>query len=625
MEAQRSSKKRKQRPSNPLAGIFTRSKSQRYFHHCNRSGKFRPDPVGKTRPIQPPPPSISNPKVPICQRSNNVDEISHISIKDLRARRVFSQPRDGFGKNINPNCDSEVVICKSNESDGKPDGFGAYVETPSLLVSEKCDSEVDFKDKGSNGRNPNLSKNCDLGVYSGDKGSIDGTPNSTNESIATSASEDGGVGLSSGGGEILKPQKDEKFDVGLVCSGSVPDSMSPNLSDKELKGGKCENSEGLTEETLQTTPPDAVILVRQTDDPNVINGNTASSLASKQVSPSKDDGRKTNSNMKRNSGLKPCSRPRVFRAPNSFSYRRLLPYLMDLAKDTSSPLKLNTYPKSENGVEEKPLLSSSQDSLPNSLKEDDKQVTIVPICTIIEVSNGAKEERKLHQASMEIPIDSSHGISQAHLVSDNLEKLGDDIPVVQSNFAPFSYIPKGNHEAPAKEATVEAQCSLSLVEFKTEENSISMFHSSSKAGALVSASVPVGLAKGILKKNPRGCRGICNCLNCASFRLNAEKAFDFSRNQLLDAQELAQDLMKELSDLRSMLEKSVNGANSIATIPVNQVQEACRRASNVEDIARSRLSQMNEDLYVHCRTKPLQRPRVNFSIDVKEKVIWEAK
>jgi len=35
--------------------------------------------------------------------------------------------------------------------------------------------------------------------------------------------------------------------------------------------------------------------------------------------------------------------------------------------------------------------------------------------------------------------------------------------------------------------------------------------------------------KGILRKNPRGCRGLCTCLNCVSFRLHAERAFKFSR------------------------------------------------------------------------------------------------
>ncbi|KAK9159810.1 hypothetical protein Syun_006151 [Stephania yunnanensis] len=63
------------------------------------------------------------------------------------------------------------------------------------------------------------------------------------------------------------------------------------------------------------------------------------------------------------------------------------------------------------------------------------------------------------------------------------------------------------------------------------------------------------VTRGILKRHPRGCRGICNCINCASFRLHAERAFEFSRNQLQDAEEVVVELTRELSGLRSLLEK----------------------------------------------------------------------
>lgn len=61
--------------------------------------------------------------------------------------------------------------------------------------------------------------------------------------------------------------------------------------------------------------------------------------------------------------------------------------------------------------------------------------------------------------------------------------------------------------------------------------------------------------KGILKRSIRGCRGICSCLNCSSFRLNAERAFEFSRNQLQDTEVMVLDLVGEISHLRDMLEK----------------------------------------------------------------------
>lgn len=68
----------------------------------------------------------------------------------------------------------------------------------------------------------------------------------------------------------------------------------------------------------------------------------------------------------------------------------------------------------------------------------------------------------------------------------------------------------------------------------------------------------VSPTKGILKKNPKGCRGLCTCLKCSSFRLHAEKAFEFSRSQLLDSEEIALELINELSVLRNLLKKSVD-------------------------------------------------------------------
>lgn len=84
----------------------------------------------------------------------------------------------------------------------------------------------------------------------------------------------------------------------------------------------------------------------------------------------------------------------------------------------------------------------------------------------------------------------------------------------------------------------------------------------------------VGLKKGILKRNPRGCRGLCTCLSCASFRLNADKAFEFSKNLFLEAQDVALDLMNELSHLRSILERRTNDANNHSVLDENEVSSA---------------------------------------------------
>ncbi|XP_058103201.1 uncharacterized protein LOC131246804 isoform X2 [Magnolia sinica] len=131
--------------------------------------------------------------------------------------------------------------------------------------------------------------------------------------------------------------------------------------------------------------------------------------------------------------------------------------------------------------------------------------------------------------------------------------------------------------------------------------------------------------KGILKKCPRACRGLCTCQNCTSFRLHAEKANEFSRKQMQDAKEVAVNLMKELSCLRSLMEKSflpmTDSANGHIVGQINQVKGFCKRASRAEEIARSRLRQMTRDLKVHCRITSLQQRRVSFADHVEERLI----
>ncbi|KAG2409590.1 uncharacterized protein HKW66_Vig0002550 [Vigna angularis] len=131
----------------------------------------------------------------------------------------------------------------------------------------------------------------------------------------------------------------------------------------------------------------------------------------------------------------------------------------------------------------------------------------------------------------------------------------------------------------------------------------------------------VGFRKGILKRNPRGCRGLCTCLNCDSFRLHAERAFEFSKNQLLDAEVVAHDLMKELSLLRNMLEKSADSVNINPVFDGSQVREACRKAFAAEKTAKDRLNQMHDDLKTHSRITSLKEPRVTFALNVEEKII----
>lgn len=81
--------------------------------------------------------------------------------------------------------------------------------------------------------------------------------------------------------------------------------------------------------------------------------------------------------------------------------------------------------------------------------------------------------------------------------------------------------------------------------------------------------------KGILKTHPQECRGLCMCPDCALFRLHAEKANEFSRKQMQDAEGVAVGLMKELSSLRSVMEKMITSG------PGNVRDQAIVKASQV--------------------------------------------
>ncbi|AQK89731.1 uncharacterized protein [Zea mays] len=113
--------------------------------------------------------------------------------------------------------------------------------------------------------------------------------------------------------------------------------------------------------------------------------------------------------------------------------------------------------------------------------------------------------------------------------------------------------------------------------------------------------------KGILKRNTRGCKGICMCLDCCTFRLHADRAFEFSRKQMKEADDIITNLLKEVASLRSLLEKPAGQEST---------QAACRHASRVEEVARNSCQQMFVDLNSHCR---IPKPRVRFTEYVEEK------
>ena len=60
--------------------------------------------------------------------------------------------------------------------------------------------------------------------------------------------------------------------------------------------------------------------------------------------------------------------------------------------------------------------------------------------------------------------------------------------------------------------------------------------------------------KGILKSTSNTCKDQCYCEKCASTRLRAKKASEFSQRQMQDIEGIAAMLMKDLSTLREIVE-----------------------------------------------------------------------
>ncbi|XP_044355380.1 uncharacterized protein [Triticum aestivum] len=114
--------------------------------------------------------------------------------------------------------------------------------------------------------------------------------------------------------------------------------------------------------------------------------------------------------------------------------------------------------------------------------------------------------------------------------------------------------------------------------------------------------------KGILKRHTMGCRGICMCLDCSVFRLRADRAFEFSRKQMQEADDIIVNLLEEVASLRSLAEKSSGQQEQM---------EACERALWVEEVAKERRQQMLAELNSHCK---IPGPRVKFAQYVEGKM-----
>ncbi|PON95510.1 hypothetical protein TorRG33x02_086560 [Trema orientale] len=468
--------------------------------------------------------------------------------------------------------------------------------------------------------------------------------------------------------DVMRPPKDQKL----------------NPLNDQRGGDDCEVVKQVNypnEESIQMTPPDAEIFGNQEVEGNSIDREDCVLRNKDQYLGKLSDGinhihaildynTRHNSSSKCKAVLKPRSQLKLFRSPGSFSYRRLLPYLMDIAKDNSDASVNGHGAKPERDLEQPSPCTSNNRGIPldksngfgfkENQKEDSAALPPTVLTAVNDSSNhepnlispepnseiktchSQKEESdslQVNEIVSDVPseLETSHDLlsstqdSELGTSHDLVRSPQDTGPVVslfssncESSSRDELEISNSNHLCVETEGNLQRLAMESSDVVKSVEAD-SYCYTPSQHGVLVSSEIPaVGLKKGILKRNPRGCRGLCTCLNCASFRLHAERAFEFSRNQMEDAQEVVSELIKELSFLRNVLEKSTEDADDRIVVQASQVKQACRKASEAEELAKNRISEMNYDLNIHCRITGLERPRVRFAIGVKGNVIPKA-
>ncbi|XWS09233.1 hypothetical protein CRYUN_Cryun40dG0068100 [Craigia yunnanensis] len=336
---------------------------------------------------------------------------------------------------------------------------------------------------------------------------------------------------------------------------------------------------------------------------------------------------------------------KLSKIPGSFSYRRLLPFLIEITNDYSCTSGNDQSLKVEKSSKEKllsPFCTSGKDtcmetfngkSYPVEHHTGDDIMLPVAAATAIRFSSNHKltgpSPKRVADSPMTMDSQQEQGSLVKHAALDTKQKLETSPKnmVESSAMSSISLINSGLLPREEGAKLVAYQLPLETEEdCKKSTEKCANREKQAEADSFLKASNPpvipsAGLKKGILKRNPRGCRGSCTCLNCSSFRLHAERSFEFSRNQMQDAEEVALDLIKELSYLRNMLDKSVFGTKDQTSICINKVKEACKKASDAEELAKTRLSKMTFDLNIHCRIPCGLRPSVRFANYVEEQII----
>ncbi|KDP32581.1 hypothetical protein JCGZ_13131 [Jatropha curcas] len=755
------SKKRKRSfsPHNPFKGIFTRSKSQIYLHR-HRSGRSRTDSFryckhhtelrshsagfqsqSRNRKVR---------RKSLTQNSaDDTNEWSSKSIKDLRARRVFSlasvanasglcldskeknvsekksgEFEDGFSSD-SMNLEEMSSGCFINEEDIDRKCLDSKKEEENDLPmteedirsngyckisNEICDFNEEYAQEtppGANlqkreghqyisdqkiGNNSGLESVCanldskkeeinlpmvEDDVKNDGDGKISNETGDFNEEYIQATPPDAEIfNLQKGGLQDINDQKIEN-NAGpksgpnpwsRVKVFKTPGSLSyrrllPYLKDA-VQDNSCADSNSmsiernfdsqkdprvcsptsLVDEDCSTPPVDEVnekIKTRDCENLETLNPDS-STREEKPLNGSSNrnncyfNGKRKDSNSKSKMCINPCSRLKIFKTGSSFSYRRLLPYLIDIAKDNSVDTGNEHYPKFEKSLEERPLSKLSMSEIDETPleklngKSHHMEHDATSLTPQLDISTAVKHASCSNQQNLmtadlncETPVSKDSQAEQKLPVVDIISNHKDG----QSDSSlPIMSLVRGSSTVTMPLSVDNEEDSKTLV--AKPANGAEPFDAGSlfQASSKLEETNPMGilaqdLKKGILKKYRRGCRGLCTCLNCASFRLHAERAFEFSKNQMQDAEEVALELINELTDLRNTLEKATVGSNDHLIICINQVKKACKKATEAEELAKTRLCQMNYDLNIHCKITCGVRPRVRFSNNVEERII----
>ncbi|CAH8261596.1 unnamed protein product [Arabidopsis lyrata] len=319
-----------------------------------------------------------------------------------------------------------------------------------------------------------------------------------------------------------------------------------------------------------------------------------------------------------------CSKRKLFKTPGSVNYRRMLPYLKDIQED--NPCVSQTVDHQKNTEEVTPS------SMLISENEGTQEVVTSNVTRESDICSNKNEEPLSCERLSVFPEQSDPDKEQEtqikHVISDTENNLGSEIPLssplvgsrssseVASSALHNTFLDNLVGEGNMNGAEItEAKTSVEQLEANTSDATAELIDPS----VILATPPSISPSKGILKRSMRGCRGICSCLNCSSFRLNAERAFEFSRNQLQDTEVMVLDLVGEISHLRDMLEKYKSEDHSESY--KSQAGEAAKRACEAAELAKSRLHQMNDDYQVHCRIPNEQRARVKFAHYVHEKTM----